>query len=234
MKNNKLPTFPLWISLGVLAIISMPYIDKHSGFFQFLANLILVGVTAIYVVSTQSIVKYNAEQVAEIRKERELLEEQVNMLKKTVVIPQLTISIWSNELPKNIIITITNQSSTPILNIKFAYYIDLQKFPIKRRQYKFVKSKEVMHKDFIDPFSKLPETNATLAFSDEIDYSELFYDIAGEVYDDVVKTITKEDTGIIVLSYSDIFGGRHVVVRKLFSKPNSFGIINGELQTFSY
>jgi len=57
MKNYKLPTFPLWISLGVLAILFMPWIDKHSGFFQFLASLILVGVTARYVWLTHEMLK---------------------------------------------------------------------------------------------------------------------------------------------------------------------------------
>lgn len=63
MKNNKLPTLPLWISLGVLIIIAIPYIDKHPGLFQFLANLVLVVVTGIYVWLTHEMLKTQKKEM---------------------------------------------------------------------------------------------------------------------------------------------------------------------------
>jgi len=72
MKNYKLPTFPLWISLGILIGIFFPHlmshVDNHFGFYQFLTNLILVGVTASYVWLTYKMLKTQNKQLSIITK----------------------------------------------------------------------------------------------------------------------------------------------------------------------
>lgn len=75
MKNFKIPLIPLWISLGIFVVVLMPYIEKHSGFFQFLTSLILVGVTASYVWLTYKILKTQ--------------EIDLEMKKKYIIVPDI-------------------------------------------------------------------------------------------------------------------------------------------------
>lgn len=139
MKKNRLK-FGIFIIIivAIATIVIAKFcllndLKDNSTFYEFVASVIIAVVTTIYVLLTYEIVDTNTELLKESKKEREALEKQIELMKRTLVIPELltvgsaNIDLYSAKVSDfNFAfdnIRLINVSNLPAINLKVYCFI---------------------------------------------------------------------------------------------------------------
>ena len=214
MKKNRLK-FGIFIIIifAIAAIVIVKFclfnnLKDNPTFYEFVTSVIIAGVTAIYVLLTYEIVDTNSELLKESKKEREVLEKQLELLKRTLVIPNVKIFgiRTTNSSFESLTIEFINVSNLPAINLKVYWYI--KEAYDKRNKY-FISR--------IINYLKPGEKKSVEIRSEHKLKSESTESLPDEfplLKDEVKKALEeyKENyTGTIILEYFDIFGEKNFV-----------------------
>jgi len=222
MKKNKFDYLMFLIIVGVIAMIIIARfsllndLENNSTYYEFVTSIIIAGATAAYVLLTYKIVNTNTKLLEESKKEREVLEKQLELLKRTLVIPDIittgsgTIDMNSGTVNNYICgfgnIKLVNVSNLPAINLKI--YCFIRQVYNKKNEY-FTSS--VIN--YLKPGEeKTVIQRAKYKLKDgDIELLPDKYPLLKDEVKKALKEYKEHYAGTIILEYYDIYGEKNIV-----------------------